>query len=130
MSRWVIRFRYVAADDVVLAEFENVNVETAADVARWEREVDERLASFGRKLDLIINLDGLKIHPRTSRDFGRARAQVLGKHAHASYRFGGDGPTRVSINTSSVLDQADANLYATYEEARAALLRDREAGGR
>jgi hypothetical protein len=122
---WVIRFRYLPEDDAVLAEFENVELLTPADAQRWAREVDLRLASFGRKVDLIINLDGLRVKPGASRDFGKRRAEVLGRHSQSSYRFGGDRSTLTSVLTSSVLEHAPANVYGSFEEARAALRRDR-----
>jgi len=44
----------------------------------------------------------------------------------SSFRFGGDGPTRTSVLTSAVLENAAANLCTTFEEARAALRRSRQ----
>lgn len=123
---WVIRFRYLPEDDAVLAEFENVELHTPADAQRWAREVDLRLSSFGRKVDLLINLDGLRVKPPASRDFGRQRAIVLAKHSRVSYRFGGDRSTLTSVLTTSVLEHTAANVYGSFEEARAALRRDRE----
>jgi len=119
---WVIRFRYVAEDDAVLAEFENVEIQTREDADRWAREVDVRLRSFGRKVDLLINLDGLQVKPAASRDFGRRRAEVLEKYARSSYRFGGDRPTLTSVLTSAVIEQTDANVYGSFAAARNALL--------
>lgn len=123
-----MRFRYLQEDDAVLAEFENVDLVTPADAQRWAREVDLRLASFGKKVDLLINLDGLKVKPGASREFGKKRAWVLAKHSHRSYRFGGDRATLTSVHTSAVLEQTAANVYASFDDARAALRRDREGG--
>ena len=49
------------------------------------------------------------------------RSKVLSDHAHASFRYGGDAWTRASINTSYALHGADSNLFATREEALAAV---------
>lgn len=125
---WVIRFRHLKEDDAVLAEFENVELVTPADAQRWAREVDARLSSFGKKVDLLINLDGLKVRPGASREFGKLRAEVLGKHSNRSYRFGGDRATLTSVHTSAVIENTAANVYASFDEARAALQRDRVGG--
>jgi len=123
---WVIRFRYLPDDEAVLAEFENVELNTPADAQRWAREVDIRLGSYRRKVALIINLEGLRVKLAASREFGRLHAEVLTKHTSSSFRFGGDGPTRTSVLTSAVLENAAANLCTTFEEARAALRRSRQ----
>lgn len=123
-----MRFRYLKEDDAVLAEFENVELVTPADAQKWAREVDLRLASFGKKVDLLINLDGLKVRPGASREFGKLRAKVLAKHSNQSYRFGGDRSTLTSVHTSAVLEQTAANVYGSFEEARTALKRDRVEG--
>lgn len=124
--RWAIRFTYLPDMDAVLAEFDDVELNTPADAARWAREVDVRLGSFGHKVDLLINLDGLRVKPAASAEFGRRRAEVLAKHAKSSYRFGGDRHTVTSIFTSSVLAGAATNVCASYEEALAALRSDRK----
>jgi hypothetical protein len=126
---WVIRFRYLPEDDAVLAEFENVELQTAADALRWAKEVDARLSTFGRKVDLIINLDGLRVKPPASREFGRQRKEVLARHSRRSFRFGGDRSTLTSVHTSAVLENAAANVYGSFEEARDALRRDRAGMG-
>lgn len=120
-----MRFRYLPEDDAVLAEFENVDLQTPADAQRWAREVDVRLASFGRKVDLLINLDGLRVKAAASRDFGRLRAEVLARYTLRSFRFGGDRSTLTSVLTSAVLEGAAANVFGSLEEAREALRRER-----
>lgn len=122
---WLIRFRFLPEDDAVLAEFDGVDLNTPEDVHRWAREVDTKLRGFGRKVDLIINLDGLRVKPAASREFGKCRAEVLATHSKSSYRFGGDRSTLTSVHTSAVLQQAAANVYGSFEDARTALHRAR-----
>jgi len=124
---WVIRFRFLPEEQAVLAEFENVELQTPADASRWAKEVAVRLAAFGHKVDLLIDLDGLRVKPAASREFGRQRADVLARHTRRSFRFGGDRSTLTSVHTSAVLENAAANVYASFEEARDALRRDRAA---
>jgi hypothetical protein len=123
-----MRFTHLEADDVVLAEFENVELATNADVTRWANEVGRRLVAFGRKVDLLINLDGLRVKAAASREFGRRRAEVLQRYTSRSFRFGGDRSTVTSVLTSAVIERAPDNVHGSYEEALDALRRERAGG--
>lgn len=122
-------FEHDRALDVVEALFESYELASEADVLRWRQEVERGLGRFGRKVDLLIRLDGLIVRPAASRFFGEHRSQVLAKHTHQSFRYGGDGATRTTVFTSSVLHGADANVYPTREAALDALLKARAERG-
>lgn len=122
---WTIFFDYDARNDVVTASFKDVVLQTAEDVERWRNEVEERLGKFGKKVDLLIDLTGLIVKFTAGRTFGQVRKDVLAKHTHRSFRYGGDEMTRLFVNTSGMITGAAANTFATREEALAALLADR-----
>ena len=124
---WTIRLTYEAEHDYVHAAFVNVVLHDEDDVERWRHDISARLATFGRQVDLIIDLTGLVVRPRAASLFGRLRGGVLKQYALHSFRYGGDGDTRTSIFTSSVLHKADANVHPTREKAVAALLAQRAA---
>ena len=74
---------------------------------------------------MLIDLAGLVVRPPAAREFGRRRADVLAKHSLGSYRFNGDRATVTTVYTSSVLDHAAANHFASFDEAVTAMRRDR-----
>lgn len=123
-----IWFEHDREFDVIEAFFENYELVSEADVLRWRQEVERGLARFGRKVDLLICLNGLIVRPAASRFFGEHRSQVLAQHTRRSFRYGGDGATRTTVFTSSVLHNADANVYPTREAALQALLDARQQG--
>jgi hypothetical protein len=123
---WRLTFTYLREHDAVLARFDDVELVTPADAARWAKEVEAKLEGYGRKVYLLIDLGGLVVKPTAAREFGRLRADVLAKYAHASFRFGGDRPTITTVYTSSVLHNAAANHHASFEDALAALKRERD----
>ena len=51
-----MRFEFLSDCDAVHASFTNYVLEEKADVDRWEREVSQKLAGFGRKVDLLKNI--------------------------------------------------------------------------
>jgi hypothetical protein len=121
-----MRFQYDPSLDAVHASFTDCVLSTPKDVERWEREVKARLATFGRKVDLLIDMSGLIVKPAVSTLFGEARARVLRMYANRSFRYGADRSTRISVFTSSVIHQIDANVFATREEAIEALIQSRQ----
>jgi len=125
---WKMEFHLDEQHDVVTAHFESCVLEVPDDAVRWRTEVERHLSAFGRKLDLLINLDGLVVKLPAVRSFGEERSAVLAKYATRSFRYGGDPLTRSSINTSGMRTGADVNQYETREQALRALLASREAG--
>ncbi len=69
--------RFVLLDEkrgIVEALFTGFELRTEADVARWKAGVEQELARFGRKVMLLINLDGLSVRPGASK--GRSVSTV------------------------------------------------------
>ncbi len=128
---WSMFFDYDGKNDVVTATFKDVVLQTPDDVERWRRDVEERLAKFDRKVDLLVDLSGLVVKFTAGRVFGQIRTEVLARYTRRSYRFGGDEVTRMFVNTSGMIMGAATNTYPTREEALAALLaaRAKEAAG-
>ena len=116
---WKMTFTQDTEHDVVTATFTDVVLNTPADVSRWRREVEHLLGRYGKKVDLLVNLDGLVVKPGASRSFGRERSDVLAKYTTRSFRYGGDAQSRTSIFTSSVIDGAAANVYDSRDAALA-----------
>ncbi len=123
-----MRFELLEDLDVVEAIFHGCELRTPGDVATWRSDVERELGRFGKKVDLLINLDGLIVRPAAARLFGEYRSYVLSRFTRRSFRYGGDTPTRTSVFTSSVLTGAHANVHPTRALALAALLEDRERG--
>lgn len=126
---WSMFFDYDGKHDVVTATFKDVVLNTAEDVERWRKDVEERLEKFNGKVDLLIDLSGLVVKFTAGRVFGQARSEVLERYARRSFRFGGDDVTRMFVNTSGMIRGAATNTFKTREEALAALLADRANGG-
>ena len=100
---WSMRFTVVPtaeAPRIVEARFRDVVLQDAADVEEWARRVDVELKRFGEQVDLLIDLEGLRVQPAASRRFGELRARILADHSRHSARYGPDRWTATSVNTS------------------------------
>lgn len=119
---WRTRFQHHPDTDVVEAFFEDVVLSSPEDVAHWDRDVRQQLGGYGRKVRLLISLDGLVVKPAATAIFGETRARVLAEFAIASVRYGGDGWTRMSIHTSAVRHQTHGEVFPDRATALRALL--------
>jgi hypothetical protein len=116
--------RFVVLDEkegIVETLFNGFEMRSEADVIRWRTAVERELGKFGRRLMLLINLDGLVVRPAAAKAFGQHRAEVLERFSIHSFRYGGDGATKTTVFTTAVLAGAEANVYPTREAAFAAL---------
>ena len=120
-------FEYDPQNDVVIARFTRFLLVSAADVQQWRADMEEKLAQFGRKVDLLIDLDGLEVTFTAGRLFGQARREVLERFTQRAYCFGGDDMTRMFLSTSGVLHGHPVSQYETRVQALLALLADRDA---
>lgn len=123
-------FEYDPQNDVVQARFTRFLLVSAADVQQWRADMEEKLAQFGRKVDLLIELDGLEVTFTAGRLFGQARREVLERFTQRAYCFGGDDMTRMFLSTSGVLHGHPVKQYETRMQALLALLSDRDTARR
>jgi hypothetical protein len=117
-----MRFVQLPDIDVVEALFDDCVLKSPEDAQTWADTVSSIMSAYPGKVWLLINLDGLIVRPSASVAFGKLRADVLGRFAHASVRYGGDPWTLVSINTSAVVHQTHGNVHRTRDAALAELL--------
>lgn len=126
MSR-SMSFEYDPKHDLVLVQFSRCLLVNGLDVQNWRADMEEKLSIFGRRMDLLIDLDGLEVTFTAGRLFGQARREVLERYAMRAFCYGGDDMTKMFLSTSGVLHGYPVPQLETRERALAALLADREA---
>ncbi|HYH96130.1 hypothetical protein [Hyalangium sp.] len=97
---WRISFKHDATHDVVHASFSQCLLVSATDVEQWRQDMEEGLAPFGRKVDLVLDLDGLEVSFTAGRHFSKARRELLERYALRVCGFGGDEMTQLFFTTS------------------------------
>jgi hypothetical protein len=122
---------YDARYDVVTLAYEDVTIETDADVAWFEQSCAAFWKRFdGDKLtherkDLLVDMGGIVVKPRIASSFNAARGRMAQKYLGKTYRFGGERRTITAVHLGQVLQKVDGTIYADREAALAALLADR-----
>jgi hypothetical protein len=127
---WRLSFEYDPQNDVVHSHFTRCLLVSASDVQLWRADMEEKLTQFGRKVDLLLNLDGLEVTFTAGRLFGQARRELLDRYTQRAYCYGGDEMTRMFLSTSGVLHGHPVNQYETRMQALLALLSERDAARR
>jgi hypothetical protein len=117
---------YDSADAFAHIQYRAVALETPADVRAFAREIDRAMTKLGKKVDVIVNLGELVVKPAAVAAYDEERQRMVAAYALRAYRYGGAALVRTRILTSSTIHDQAANVFATFEDARAALLRDRK----
>ena len=122
---------YDAEGEFAHVQYKPVVIETVAHVRAFATEIDRELGKLGKKVDIIVDLGELVVRPAAVRAYDEERQKLFSAYALRAYRYHGSARGRTRILTSSTLHGQAANVFATFDEARAALLRDRArlAGG-
>jgi len=107
-------------------QYKPLVLESVADVRAFATEIDRELAKLGKKVDIIVDLGDLVVRPAVVRAYDDERQKLFAAYALRAYRYHGSGLVRTRILTSSTLHGQAANVFATFEDARAALLQDRK----
>ncbi len=122
-----VTIEYDPQNDLVQVRFTRCILVNRADVKEWRADLEEKLGGFGRKMDVVIDLDGLEVTFTAGRLFGQARWEVLERYALRASCYGGDELTRMFLSTSGVLHGYPVMESDTREQAVAALKAAREA---
>lgn len=117
---------YDSVHAIAHIEYHPVVLESAADARAFAREIDRAMSKLGKKVDIIVNLGELVVKPAAVATYDEERQRMFAAYALRAYRYGGSALVRTRILTSSTLHDQAANVFATFEDARTALLRERK----
>lgn len=126
MSRFVTATR--DSRDFLHIRYKPVTIETPEDVAEFARDIAAQIVSLvgERKIDIVVDLGQLVVKPSAAQLYDAARRELAGKHAKLAFRYSGLSIVRTKILTSSAIHGQHANVYESFEQAVAALMRARD----
>ncbi|MBN2385076.1 hypothetical protein JXQ70_19550 [bacterium] len=121
-ERWSMHFWYDAQNDVVTMTFKDCIILTPQDATDFMKVVFEHIQRHKTPTDVLIDYSGLTVKGAAMRQFGVERSGFGRLFVKHSFRFHVSSAENLAIQTSSILDGAEVNIYRTRDEALAALL--------
>lgn len=125
MGNRFVAIRYDAANEFAHIQYLPAVLETRADVAAFAAEIDREMGKIGKKVDVIVDLGELVVRPTAVELYDVERQRMMTAYARRAYRYHGVRLVRTRIMTSSTLHGQAANVFESFEQARAAMLADR-----
>jgi hypothetical protein len=102
---------------------------TAESIAAWKRQVSAQLDRFGRKVPLLICVDGGVVSPSLAEQFGAAAKAILDRYATSFARYGTASGLRMISAVESMKRGYKPNLFNDRASALAFLKGDTAAPG-
>jgi Protein kinase domain len=96
----------------------------AASIDAWKRQVSAQLARFGRKVPLLICVDGGVVTPSLAGEFGAAAKEILDRYASRFARYG----TSTTIRTISAVESMKRSYKPNLFDDRASALASLKTG--
>ena len=85
------RIEYDAAARVLFINFEGMSVNSVDDIEAIEREVGDRVAPLGRRVDVVVNYDHFSIRPELMDDYGAMVQRLTARHYDRVTRYAASG---------------------------------------
>lgn len=109
---------------------EDWDVRTREDVDALFEEYARAFPKTGKKFYMVSNIDHLRIHHEIATYYGERARATTEQHLLGFARYGANDLARMTIRTSSAKARLQSNIYATREEAIAAVQAMEEARSR
>jgi propionate CoA-transferase len=112
------RVTYRSEDDLLYLNFEGLRLDSAADAAELAQFLDERLAQYGRKLNVIVNYDNFSLAPAAA-----DRYWEMIRHNTATYflsltRYSTNAFFRHQLREAFAGEHLTQQIYRSFADAK------------
>ena len=101
------------------------NVETTEDCEIWYQQWADYLTKFGKKIDIVVDLNEFKVAAKIAETWGEYRAKLNNEFFRFSYRVNPELMTGIFIKTSGVRYHAATKEANSIESAIVAIKEER-----
>jgi propionate CoA-transferase len=116
------RVQHDPVEDLVYVNFEGLTLDTEADAEQLAVDLDERLAAFGRRVDVIVNYDNFELAPAARERFHAMVRHNVEHHLRSSTRYSSSAFFRRQLGEDFAEAELASSIYRSFEEARAGLV--------
>lgn len=112
------RIQYREAENVCYVNFEGLTLDTPSDVHRLAEYLDQKFASFGRKVNIIVNYDNFNLNPRAADDFFAMVKRNQERYFISSTRYSTNAFFRRQLGEDFARAELPQTIYNSFDEAR------------
>ena len=122
MASQTVTFQYDQASNILFA-VDDYEIANEADVASFLGLYQDQLNKIGVKPYLVVQIDGLLVSAKVDQYYGQRAKEVVERNILGFARYGSNAVSRMSVRTAALKAAFDVNIFATREEAVAAVER-------
>ncbi len=115
------RLQYHEADNVLYVNFEGLIIETVDDVKKLADFMEKQLASFGKRINVIVNYDNFQLNPSASEAFFAMVKHNQEQYFLSSTRYSTDAFFRHQLGQRFTEASLEQRIYGSFDEAKAHL---------
>lgn len=112
------RLHYNEAENILYVNFEGLSLDTNADVERLSVFLNQRLASYGRKMNAIVNYDNFDLNPSAADAFFEMVKHNTAKYFLSSTRYSTNAFFRHQLGEDFARANLRQQIYRSFDEAR------------
>ena len=106
---------------MLYVNFEGMSIETKEDADKLAEFLDERLASFGGKVHVIVNYDNFYLSPKATDRFYAMVKHNEDNYFLSSIRYSTDAFFRHQLGEGFAEADLEQRIYRNFDEARKSL---------
>jgi hypothetical protein len=122
MSTQTVTFEYDAASNILFA-VDDYEISSEADVVAFLGLYEAQLKRLAAKPYLVALIDGLLVSAKVDQFYGQRAKEVVERNILGFARYGSNAVSRMSVRTAALKASFEVNIFATREEAVAAIER-------
>jgi propionate CoA-transferase len=112
------RLRYYEANNALYVNFEGLNIETVEDTRKLADYLEGKLASFGKRINVIVNYDNFHLNPTVSERFFAMVRHFMEKYFLSSTRYSTNAFFRHQLSQQFAQTGLEQHIYSSFDEAR------------
>jgi len=112
------RLQYYEADNVLYVNFEGLNIETVENARKLADYLEGKLASFGKRINVIVNYDNFHLDPTASETFFAMVRHFMEKYFLSSTRYSTNAFFRHQLSQQFAQANLEQRIYSSFDEAK------------
>jgi propionate CoA-transferase len=111
------RVVYRPEDDLLYLNFEGLRLDTEQDAEMFARDLEAELASYGRRLDAVVNYDNFQLAPAAADRYWAMIRHNTARYLRSTTRYSTNAFFRLQLGERFADASLDGHLYRSFDDA-------------